>query len=183
MEFFTAVTHLGHTNIIKYCNRPFDDIEHHDQVIIDNINQKVKTNDELYIVGYFAFCGPPPNHNRDMINCKNVHLVIGSHDYRKGFNPRTVFDRVDKIMDVQICKNGKKYYIVLCHWPIRSWHKSHYGTWHLYGHVHGNLPDDITSRSFDVGVDVHNFFPLSFDEVEQIINQKKARPPLKKRRS
>jgi len=46
-----------------------------------------------------------------------------------------------------------------------------------------NLHDDITLRSFDVGVDVHNFFPLSFNEVKEIMNKKKAPPPLKRRRS
>jgi len=75
------LTHFEHRNIIKYCKRPFDSIELHDETIIDNINQKVGLNDELYIVGDFAFCGPPADHYRRMINCKNVHLVLGNSNF------------------------------------------------------------------------------------------------------
>ena len=32
--------------------------------------------------------------------------------------------------------------IVLCHYAMRVWQKSHYGAWMLYGHSHGTLPDN-----------------------------------------
>ena len=34
--WFTADTHFGHANIIRYCGRPFETKEEHDQVLIDN---------------------------------------------------------------------------------------------------------------------------------------------------
>jgi calcineurin-like phosphoesterase family protein len=55
-EFFIADTHLGHKNIIKYCNRPFRLVAHMDDTIIDNINEVVKSNDILYHLGDFALC-------------------------------------------------------------------------------------------------------------------------------
>jgi hypothetical protein len=30
--------------------------------------------------------------------------------------------------------------IVLCHYAMRVWNRSHHGAWHLYGHSRGNLP-------------------------------------------
>jgi hypothetical protein len=53
---------------------------------------------------------------------------------------------------------------------MRSWHKSHYGAWHLYGHTHGVTPP--YGKSFDVGVDSEysNFTPLHIDQVREIIN-------------
>jgi calcineurin-like phosphoesterase family protein len=33
------------------------------------------------------------------------------------------------------------------------------------GHSHGTLPDLETSRSFDVGVDCWDFYPVSYEEV------------------
>lgn len=50
------------------------------------------------------------------------------------------------------------------------------GSWHLYGHSHGNLPDDPNSLSFDVGVDTNNFKPYSLKDVERIMAGKTFKP-------
>jgi calcineurin-like phosphoesterase family protein len=55
---------------------------------------------------------------------------------------------------------------------IQLWNAKHHGTYHLYGHSHGSLADDIHSRSFDVGVDCHDFYPLSYAEVKEIMKKK-----------
>ena len=55
--------------------------------------------------------------------------------------------------------------ITLCHYAMRSWERSHYATWHLYGHHHGKLPP--YGLSFDVGVDCWNFYPVSLDQVKE----------------
>ena len=39
--WFTADTHFGHTNILKYCNRPWPTIDAMEADIIDNINSLV----------------------------------------------------------------------------------------------------------------------------------------------
>ncbi len=61
---------------------------------------------------------------------------------------------------------------MLFHYAMRVWNASHHGSWHLYGHSHGTLPDDITSLSFDIGVDSQHYKPLSYDEVKAIMSQK-----------
>ncbi len=60
----------------------------------------------------------------------------------------------------------------LNHYAMRVWNKSHHGAYHLYGHSHGTLPDDINSRSFDVGVDCHDFTPITLERVIEIMNSK-----------
>ena len=62
--------------------------------------------------------------------------------------------------------------VVLFHYAIREWNASHHGTYHLYGHSHGTLPDNPKSLSFDVGVDCHDFYPLSYQEVKAIMKTK-----------
>ena len=53
--------------------------------------------------------------------------------------------------------------VVLCHYAMRVWSRSHHGAIHLYGHSHGNLPGD--SQSCDVGVDCWDFAPVSIEEI------------------
>jgi calcineurin-like phosphoesterase family protein len=45
----------------------------------------------------------------------------------------------------------------------------HHGAWHLYGHSHGALPP--YGKSFDVGVDCWNYKPVSFEQVQEKMNQ------------
>jgi calcineurin-like phosphoesterase family protein len=70
--------------------------------------------------------------------------------------------------------------IVLFHYALREWNASHWGSYHLYGHSHGTLPDIDTSLSFDIGVDCHNFYPLSYEEVKAIMKKKNWQPPFQK---
>jgi len=60
---------------------------------------------------------------------------------------------------------------------MRTWNASHHGVWHLYGHSHGTLSDDEKALSIDVGVDCHNFYPISYEEVKELMKAKKWTPP------
>lgn len=50
-HWFTSDTHFGHTNIIKYCNRPFKDAQEMDEILIQRWNEVVKPSDHLYHLG------------------------------------------------------------------------------------------------------------------------------------
>jgi calcineurin-like phosphoesterase family protein len=52
--WFTADFHLGHKNIIRYCNRPFGTVEEMNRTILDRLNNLVKANDILYFLGTSA---------------------------------------------------------------------------------------------------------------------------------
>jgi len=52
--WFTADFHFGHSNIIRYCNRPFLSVEEMDRTILDRLNASVKANDILYFLGISA---------------------------------------------------------------------------------------------------------------------------------
>jgi len=54
--------------------------------------------------------------------------------------------------------------LVLCHYPLARWDRSHYGSWHLHGHCHGNY-HALDGFIFDVGVDNCNFEPISLGDV------------------
>jgi calcineurin-like phosphoesterase family protein len=70
--------------------------------------------------------------------------------------------------------NGLK--IVLFHYPVQTWDCKHHGSIHLYGHIHSNIGDHpmdyIIPNSYNVGVDVNNFEPISLEEVLIKLNYK-----------
>lgn len=183
MIFFTADLHLGHKNIINYCERPFDDVHKMNSQIIEQINNKVHYDDELYILGDFCFRGKNPIDYRSQINCSKVHIILGNHDKEQQFiehlnqDNSVGFYSVNYVKEIIHC-NQK---IFLSHYPHRSWPASHKGSYHLYGHVHSKLNhEDINSnrKTLDVGVDncinYNKTFgePWSFKEIQSLFSKR-----------
>jgi calcineurin-like phosphoesterase family protein len=182
--WFTADTHFGHGNIIKYCQRPFlsrdeeaatradpraklrlsaETVHRHDTALLDAINERVGIDDHLWIVGDFCWGGfAEARAYRDRIRCANVFLVWGNHDC--GEIAPVFSDTIDQGM---IRVEGQE--IWLNHYPMRSWNKAFHGSWHVYGHVHGRLQrEDDAKTAFlvkDVGVDACDYRPISFAEL------------------
>src|SRR6267378_3562203 len=79
--WFTADFHLGHKNIIRYCNRPFEAVEEMNHTILERLNACVKANDILYFLGDFCM-GPKARaaELRKQIRCKKIFGVPGNHD-------------------------------------------------------------------------------------------------------
>lgn len=151
--FASADTHFFHRNIIKYCNRPFQDLNEMHRTLIMNHNSIVRSNDTVYHLGDFAF-----TRNWDWVfkviqrlNGNNI-FIPGSHDHwmKKAKNV-AITDRIH-----EISVNGHR--IVLCHYAMRTWPKSHHGSWNLHGHSHGGLTP--FKNQYDVGVDNNNYYPV-----------------------
>ena len=54
-SFVISDTHLGHYNIIGYCDRPFETLEEMNETLIQNWNDAIKNNDTVYFLGDLAF--------------------------------------------------------------------------------------------------------------------------------
>jgi calcineurin-like phosphoesterase family protein len=170
---FTADTHFGHGNIIKYCNRPFANVDDMNVCMANNINLLLKKGGFLYHLGDWSFGAG--KRFREMIRPDiNVVLIFGNHDVkqRKDHRFTSLFHSVFDLLERKIYDQR----IVMCHYAMRTWNRQHYGTWSIFGHSHGTLPDDPNSRSFDVGVDCHGYAPLTFQQVETIISRKTWKP-------
>jgi calcineurin-like phosphoesterase family protein len=175
-KFFTADLHLGHKNILKYCNRPFSDIEQHDRKILDNINCVVQPNDELYIAGDFCF-GDPAKYMYS-IACQNIYFILGSHDKQMWKFHQRNQDRFKFFGDVLISYiEGTS--VTINHHAQMVWSKSHYGAIHLFGHSHGHLSNwDIhkpffeKAKCMDIGVDTNNYKPYSWEEIKRLMDKK-----------
>jgi len=168
--WFTSDFHLGHQNIIRYCNRPFQSTGEMDEVILANLNSRVRQSDVLYFLGDFCMGGPHQARlYRDRIVCRYIHVVEGNHD-RALRRLTSAFRSYNQLAQIRIEGQG----IVLCHYAMRVWHHSSRGTWHLYGHSHGKLEDAPASLSMDVGVDAHQFLPWQVDEIRAVTEAKRS---------
>ncbi|RZJ71256.1 metallophosphoesterase family protein [Flavobacterium sp.] len=181
--WFTSDHHFGHKNIIKFSNRPFADIDEMNSELIKRWNEKVKPEDIVYHLGDFGLASVPKV--REILGELNgkIHLVTGNHE-SVALQCADCFESVKDYHELIIpdpeAHAGKRL-IVLFHYAMRVWNASHHGSWHLYGHSHNELPDDRTSLSFDVGVDCHDFYPISYQEVKQIMSRKTWTSPFEPR--
>jgi calcineurin-like phosphoesterase family protein len=183
--WFTADLHLGHGNIIRYCQRPHlspqeqkllqeqgsrgkwrvsaETVRRHDDALLAAINDVVEPDDLLWILGDFCWGGlVEATAYRARIHCRNLHFVWGNHDHHA---IRPIFAHAIEQGMIEV--EGQS--IWLNHYPMRSWNRSFHGAWHLYGHVHGRLAREDAAADWtltrDVGVDACNYRPLSFDDL------------------
>jgi calcineurin-like phosphoesterase family protein len=142
-----------------------------DDAIADGVNACAKANDVLYFLG--DFCLGRAEHvtaYRKRLNCKTIHFIEGNHD-KPARKLQHLFASWACLSEINVAKQR----IVLCHYAMRVWPHHARGAWHLYGHSHGNLPDEPLSLSLDVGVDVHDFRPWHFDEIQTVMMAKAAK--------
>ena len=178
MDWFSSDHHFFHKNVIKICSRPFADLDEMHAVLIKNWNDRVKKTDTVYHLGDFCFGG----HTKafeilEQLNGK-IKFVPGGHDkmWIKKFIISERIEILPPIHEIKYrntmatdCKGNLQYlWIVLCHNPILSWERKHYGSLHFHGHSHCNIKQELPN-SIDVGVDCHHFAPISLDEVLSIL--------------
>jgi len=177
--WFTADLHLGHANIIKYCDRPFKDVNEMDSTLISYWNTIIQPNDTVFHIGDFTLGNINVVIDYLARLKGNIVFLRGSHDYWMGdYIERygeDIFSRhdivKDSILEVEI--NHQK--IVMCHYAMRSWPASFHGSWQLYGHSHGRLESNRQPRQMDVGVDCHNFMPWSYEQIYSVLSKDRER--------
>lgn len=172
--FFSADHHFFHENIIKYCNRPFSSAAEMNEVLISKHNEIVKPEDVVFFVGDFAFTSSSGT-LAELLERMNGHktIITGNHDNESLIGEVYKYGRKTKLSPINVRYrilelHGKAwggYNPTLCHYPMLSWNRSFHGSFQLHGHTHGTVPFDPSIRRLDVGVDCHNFYPISWDEI------------------
>lgn len=166
--FFTSDSHYSHARIIEYCNRPFANVKEMDEALIANWNSRVKPTDDVYHLGDFSF-GTTAQAAAILKQLNgNKFFIFGNHDKAIRDEAAAHFKWLRSYHEL---KDGGRT-VVLCHYAMRVWNKSHHGSYQLYGHSHGKLESTPWGKSMDVGVDPNNFFPISLDEVADIMDKR-----------
>ncbi len=150
MIWFTADFHLGHKRIMKYCKRPFRNVDEMDIILIENFNALVKPSDTTYFLGDFCFRKDPADYI-SMLNGYQVFLW-GNHDKTRLF----------KSFPKECMYEGYGVKIHMTHFPADS--RIHGYDISLCGHVHEKWK--VNEKGvINVGVDVWEFRPVSIKEI------------------
>ncbi len=168
MIYYTADLHLGHENVIRYCDRPFNNAEEMGEAIVSNWNSVVKEDDEVYIVGdvLFKLNSTSPLYLDRMKGIK--HLIVGNHDKRNLKKER--FTSLFASINDYLVINDEGRTVVLFHYPISEWDGYFANAYHIYGHIHNsnNVANKVMSRipnAFNAGVDLNEFTPQTLSQL------------------
>ena len=131
MKFYISDTHFDHANIMHYDNRPFKTVEEMNAKMIENWNNAVKKDDEVFILG--DFCWGKEDRWIELLEQLNGQktLITGNHDIQPQKCKRYFADIKER---KTITDEGRK--VILSHEPISCYRNHFYGWYHLYGHVH-----------------------------------------------
>lgn len=171
MIWFTADTHFGHANVLRFTDRHerWGTIEEMDRALVANINSCVGPNDDLYVLGDFSYklSAEEAAAIRARIRCRNVHLVPGNHD-KDWTQPEVAGTFIVEPPIVNLRSQG--LHLVLCHYPMVDWEGLGHGSIHLHGHIHAPRAYNEWNRAnrtlrFDAGVDANGYAPVSLGQV------------------
>jgi len=162
MNYFCSDQHLFHKNIIKYCNRPFDSVDHMNEEILRRWNEKITPDDTVYVIGDFAL-GKQDKATEwlSQANGKKI-LIIGNHDR----SPRTMkeigFDEVHYHLEVTTSNNERW---LLSHFPlpldlIKSYQRL------IHGHHHSG--PQSTGKRVNVCVDLWDYMPVTEAQIQAL---------------
>ena len=149
-------THFDHANIIRYCNRPFPNIQEMNETIVRNWNETVKDRDTVYFLGDWTF-GRGHKPAKYWVRKLKGHIISirGAHDWR---------EKDIRFEDFkELPYHG--YSFLLIHDPEQAgdWHG-----WIIHGHKHNNNMSKYPfingeRKTINVGVELTNYRPISLD--------------------
>lgn len=183
--FFISDFHIGHKNILKFDNRPFKDIDEMHVELIKRWNNVISDDDIVYYLGDLAFCRDETTKWFIHSLKGSINYIIGNHDKMKDIIKFGRFDNIHeygteifiKDEDTKSARGSGGYQqIIMSHYPILSWNRSHYSSWHLHGHTHGNLmksnQEYYKRKVLDVGCNCIDYTPISYIELKDIMDKK-----------
>lgn len=171
-NYFSSDWHLCHQNILKYDKRPFQHLGEMHKALLENYNYIVNEEDNFYFLGDFCFNDRDTEYYLQQLK-GNLFFIKGNHDKNHTIN---LYKKYGTYLGEQCKIRVNNQEIVLNHYSMKVWDKSHHGSWHLFGHSHGSLPDDPNSLSFDVGCNIWDYKPLEFEQIKKIMSKKSFKP-------
>lgn len=190
--FFTSDFHIGHTNVIRFDGRPFKNVDEMHDTLIKNWNSVVSEEDTVFYLGDLSIRCPEKTVKWfvSQLNGK-IHFLMGNHDRIRDISRLQRFERIygddttigGATISIKDDDANRGYQdIIMCHYSILSWNKSHHNSWHLHGHSHGSImknPDMdwyYKRKVIDAGCNMWDYTPISYKQLKDIMSKKIISP-------
>jgi calcineurin-like phosphoesterase family protein len=176
--WFYSDPHFFHHNIIRYANRPYQNVEDMNQDLILKLNSKVGKNDKVIFVGDMFFF---KRNKEDIQKCLDIFhalngnhktLIIENHDKSSFFLP---YDMSVKSLTINI-QNEE---VLINHYPYRPTDRPEMtrrpldeGKFLVHGHSHNKVK--VKNKMINVCCDSWDYFPISLEEISEIIESIKS---------
>lgn len=168
-------THFNHANILNFKDsngdpvREFHDVNHMNEIMIENWNSVVKPGDTVYHLGDVVF-----GVNKDSWLAKNMprlmgkkRLLLGNHDDANHFVGKGQFSKV------MLWRQWPDFNILMTHVPV---HESTLAEKHRWGHerpilnVHGHIHQNKAPKGpyHCVCVEQINYTPVNIEDLAVI---------------
>ena len=157
-RFFISDLHIDDDRFYIF-NRPFNSLKEQQQVLIDNWNNNIKEDDEVWFLGDFAVTDEGVEF-ASLLNGQK-HLIVGNYD-----EPR--LDLLSKyFLTIQDNKNlllSNNEVVYLNHYP-GSCSSSKFS---LCGHIHGTWK--VQRNMINVGLDAWNYKLVPEENIKHLYN-------------
>lgn len=186
-KLYTADTHFGHANIIKYCRRPFASVETMDDVLAHNLIEAAKTGAQIIHAGdvSFNFQKFTREHGNLWTDKKHHVVVLGNHDDIAGHKKLAYLSHFGVIVgDPKLWRknsymlfdklDGQAVQVLVSHNPVDA-DKLPKGWVNVHGHIHNNNTLGRVSKEsgwtldspvhFNAGVELHGYKPVTLQEL------------------
>lgn len=178
MIYVTSDLHFGHDRQFIFQPRGFENIQEHDEALIERWNSVVKDEDDVYILGDLML-----KDNKHGIECLSrlkghKYFVTGNHDT----DTRIPLYTDEQTANITWCGDATRlryngYHFYLSHYPTLTSNLEKETlkqmTLNLFGHTHQktNFYED-RPYMYHVGVDSHNCYPVSLDKIIEDMKDK-----------
>lgn len=161
--YFISDLHIGDANIIKYENRPFNNVNQMNNMLVSNWNSIVEEEDIVFVVGDFISNLKSFEYISRLKG--NIKLIVGNHDiqfleeYKK-------YNNVEIIAYPIILDN----FWIISHEPMYISEQMPYVN--IFGHIHNNpMYKTVSTRSYCVCVERIGYKPILFDDIKEAVRK------------
>lgn len=159
-------THFNHTNIIRYCDRPFSNSKEMDECMIERWNSVVRPQDKVYHLGDVYMSGER-RYISSILHSLHGHkrLILGNHDNGKDQTLQQNFQKIE------LWRMFPEFGLLLTHVPVHqsSLRKSgrngspDFELKNIHGHIHNRKSPEGPYQN--VSVEAIDYTPTNIEEL------------------
>lgn len=177
MVWFWSDLHIGHKGILEYQRRPFSDLQHMEDRLVENFNSVVRPGDISIWVGDIVFGSVKKGESFfKRLTPTTMILVEGNHEAREAQQYKLGFSFVCRNLTMKIA--GEIVHVSHYPWRYTTWQTFlrdlqrkknprfewrrviNDGNWIIHGHTHENTFVNEKAKMIHVGVDAHDYKPV-----------------------